>query len=277
MMRTHVVTQAPPTRDNRTHRRHKHTNTPLRTATLFTTLATATAYCIIQPDANGHVDLKAEIPDAPWIGVRYDRFAAWVPEMGPFYQCKELKTISIPDTVRWIGWQAFAYSGLTTLDLPNSVTFIDIYGFVTANITTANLGSLRDQGPMILRQNPLTSIWIPDTLTSIAEGMLYQTDLTSIRLPDSINYIGDFALNFAPLEGLDIPDSVTSIGEGAFSGCDSLEFVNFGDSLNAIGRSAFMDTWSLTSMSFLTRSRLSASKPLMVPRSIRSSLATRTT
>ena len=70
----------------------------------------------------------------------------------------------------------------------------------------------------------LTSITIPDSVTSIGNYAFNGSGLTSITIPDSVTSIGDYAFQTCKsLTSITIPDSVTSIGDGAFSGCSGLE------------------------------------------------------
>ena len=72
-------------------------------------------------------------------------------------------------------------------------------------------------------------------------------NLTSIIIPDSVTSIGDGAFeNCSGLTEFVIPDSVTSIGKQAFSGCTSLTSVTIGSGVTTIGGSAFHSCDSLT-------------------------------
>ena len=102
-----------------------------------------------------------------------------------FYNCYNLTSITIPDSVTSIGIWAFSdCDSLTTVKIGNSVTSIGSYAFYNSD--------------------RLTSITIPDIVTSIGDYAFAICDsLTSVT----------------------IPDSVTSIGEGAFYNCESLTSV----------------------------------------------------
>ncbi len=106
----------------------------------------------------------------------------------------------------------------------------------------------------------LTSITIPDSVTSIGSDAFYNCSmLTSITIPDSVTSIGSDAFSgCSSLTGITIPDNVTSIGSSAFSGCSSLTSVNFGENsqLESIGDWAFEDCSSLTSVTFGENSKL---------------------
>lgn len=62
----------------------------------------------------------------------------------------------------------------------------------------------------------LTSVTLPDTLTTLGSLSLAGNSFTSIDLPDSLTTIGDSAFFGGEMTSLEIPDSVTSIGEYAF-------------------------------------------------------------
>ena len=76
----------------------------------------------------------------------------------------------------------------------------------------------------VFRDSSLTSIVIPNSVTSIGNGAFYGCDsLTSVTIPDSVTSIGKEAFaNCKSLKSITIPNSVTSIGVDAFVACSSL-------------------------------------------------------
>ncbi len=79
----------------------------------------------------------------------------------------------------------------------------------------------------------LTSVTIPDTVTSIESNAFYYcSSMTSMTIPNSVISIGAEAFYYcSSLTNVTIPGNVTSIGGGAFTGCSRLVAINV-DPLN---------------------------------------------
>lgn len=71
----------------------------------------------------------------------------------------------------------------------------------------------------------VTSVTIPEGVTSIQWTAFDGTSLTSVTIPKSVTSIGAYAFSGTGLTSVIIPESVTSIGEGAFGGCQNLTSV----------------------------------------------------
>lgn len=107
-----------------------------------------------------------------------------------------------------------------------------------------------DTSAMFYNCANLTSIILPEGMTSIKGNMFYQcTNLKSITIPNSVTYIGKNAFyECTSLESVTIPDSVTYIGEEAFEFCSSLTSVAFPDNGIYIGLNAFKSCTNLESV-----------------------------
>jgi hypothetical protein len=79
----------------------------------------------------------------------------------PFYKCRSLTNIVLPDSLTYIGGSAFAYTNLKSIDIPDGVTTIGYYAFEHCY--------------------NMTSIVIPDSVITIGYYAFYGcTSLTDV-------------------------------------------------------------------------------------------------
>jgi hypothetical protein len=94
----------------------------------------------------------------------------------------------------------------------------------------------------------LTSVTLPNSVTTIGEDAFVYTGLTSVTIPNSVTAIGGAAFAYTGLTSVTLPNSVITIGEVAFYGCTDLTFVTIGNSVTTIGNWAFFGCEKLTSV-----------------------------
>ena len=96
----------------------------------------------------------------------------------------------------------------------------------------------------------LTSITIPDSVTSIGEYTFYEcSSLTSVNIPDSVTSIGGYTFyECSSLTSITIPDSVITIEDETFRQCSSLTSITIPDSVTSIGSSVFQNCKGITSI-----------------------------
>ncbi len=161
-------------------------------------------------------------------------------------------------------------------------------GFISANIPASieyagknyNVTSIGSDAFLLCRS--LTSITIPNSVTSIGQQAFCVTGLTSITIPNSVTSFGENVFGgcsgltsiivenenpkydsrnncnaiiesasntlIAGCKTTTIPNSVTSIGDLAFSGCSGLSSVTIGNSVTSIGDWAFFGCSGLSSI-----------------------------
>ena len=185
---------------------------------------------------------------------------------GQAFQNKtQLKSITIPNTVQYIGPYAFnGCTGLTSIDIPenlNSDFYRDNYYHFINNASGGTYGegtiSYFNYSPFY--SNACTGITTINynaiDFSNPAGGNGNYNFLNSSGLPNvtTIN-IGNnvqripqyFIYNFKKVTSITLPSSVTSIGQYAFSNCTGLTSMTLSNSLTSIASYAFSGCTGLT-------------------------------
>ena len=170
----------------------------------FTKIANNTEAKVVKKDTaepSGSLTIPAYYQDASGgffpvtsIGALDDRRGR-----GAFSDCFSLVGVTIPTTVKVIG--AVAFRSCTSL---TAVTFDP--GSALATI-----------GDGAFSSTSLTSVTIPEGVTSIGGGAFSGTSLTSVTIPEGVTSIGGGAFSGTSLTSIAIPATVTAIGGGPFS------------------------------------------------------------
>ena len=173
--------------------------------------------------------------------VKYNNTTYAVTAIGEeaFYYCDGLNSVTIPSSITFIDDRAFHGCGdLTSLMVESGNPIYDSREGCNAIIETASntliVGSRTSfipdgissiGGGAFSYNKGLTSISIPESVTSIGWTAFEETGLTSVAIPESVTSIGSFAFTGTDITSVSIPKSVTSIGQGAFSRCQNLTSV----------------------------------------------------
>ena len=170
-----------------------------------------------------------------------------------FSNCENMTSVTIPNTVRKIGYNAFSRSGITSLTIPSSVREIGYDAFVNcAKLKTVKLPTSITSTPDFTNCVSLTSIVIPKGTTSIGsfDGC---KSLQKITIPSSVTNIQSFE-GCTSLTNISLPDSVWSIG--SFAGCTRLVSVKLpAGGISYLDSETFKNCTKLTTITNLDKVR----------------------
>lgn len=171
-----------------------------------------------------------------------------------FKGCKKLDTVQLPKLLREIGESAFEYSGLKMITIPDSVkmiadgAFMECYDLKSIEIGKGveNIGQR-----LFMRDDNLTFIHVDAQNTNLdsrgncnaiieSKTSKLIAGCSSTIIPNDVTVIGKDAFwGIKTLETIDIPQGVQAIANGAFYACKKLHTVTIARSVRTIGESAF--------------------------------------
>lgn len=93
-----------------------------------------------------------------------------------FRSCTNLKSVTLPSTLKTIGSNAFYSTKITTLDVPNGVTKINSNAYTSCT--------------------SLTTVFLPDTVTTLdTQCFRYDTKISKVTMGEGINSIGTYCFS----------------------------------------------------------------------------------
>ena len=140
-----------------------------------------------------------------------------------FYQCKNLKKVTISETVEYIGGGAF-------------------YG--CSNIWSLTYNAINAECESFMEPNaPLEKIVIGDKVRRLPRGIFSGREFSEVTLPACLERIDESAFyGCKNLTTINLSDSIRYIGDNAFYGCSSLKNIHWPLRLTTIGSKAFRQT-----------------------------------
>lgn len=159
-----------------------------------------------------------------------------------FYGCKNLKKLTIPETVEYIGGRAF-YGCSNIWSLTYNAINAECESFMEPNAPLEKIvigGKVRRLPNGIFSGREFSEVTLPACLERIDESAFYGCkNLTTINLSDSIRYIGDNAFyGCSSLKNIHWPLRLTTIGSRAFRQT-ALETISLPEGVTSVGDGAF--------------------------------------
>lgn len=150
--------------------------------------------------------------------------------IGAFSNCKNLTSVSLPDSLQSTGSAFYGCESLNSVNIPSGVTTIGYSSFYGCK--------------------SLKNITIPDSVTTIEERAFSDCEkLGSLNIPISVKSIGQYAFyHCSSLESINIPATVESVGNHAFDECESVRNVNISSKDTSFGEYVFEDCTDLRSV-----------------------------
>lgn len=182
-----------------------------------------------------------------------------------FQYCYDLATINLPEGLVRIGDHAFDSCGMSAVRLPASLTqlgkcaFNDCSALSHISVAKGNPVYRVENGALISGDTLLLfppaidehSYVVPDGITTIESYAFAHSKLFRILIPEGVTTINEYCFfKCYELDGIYLPDTLTTIGSHAFRDCTDLEKLYIPAGVTSIPDSICSDCSSLNRVDF---------------------------
>lgn len=171
---------------------------------------------------------------------------------GVFSSTDSLTEVTMPDGLKYIGNEAFAFSRANINNIPDSVIKIGDGAFKGCNIEEITI----PDGVTYIADMDFTDCYalrkinLPKEFSATRVCFYGCEQLEEIPVPDGVTFIDLNAFyNCTAVKSIDLPETVTTIGGQAFMNCTGLTEIELPPRVTTIGFSAFANCTGLTSFS----------------------------
>ena len=172
-------------------------------------------------------------------------------KMGAFHNCRYLRSVKLPETLKSVGSYAFWKSlSLSSIYIPASLTDLNAKAFseggmIAYEVSPDNPVYSSEDGIMFNKdktellhfpaKKQVESYSIPEKVEKIGKFAFECNQLNEVTFPEKLISIDDYAFFMSDkLTKVDIPNNVSFIGESAFSRCSNLKEVHLSENLETI-------------------------------------------
>lgn len=166
-----------------------------------------------------------------------------------FEECFDITEIILPDTINHIGFEAFARTAISDFVVPEGITVLRYRTFdyctelervvLPESLTEIEYRAFSDCSKLV-------DVNIPLSVTKIGSWAFSNTAITSVTIPEGVTSLVGVFESCQSLAKVNLPDSLTEIGMNCFYRCSSLDSVDLPESLQTIGYDAFYYCTALT-------------------------------
>ena len=198
--------------------------------------------CVARQTATDQIVGDVVIPSQ----VKYGGIVYTVTEINgwAFGSCSKMTSITIPATVQYIGYSAFAGCyGLKAVNVEDIAAWCSVEQEGGMECNPLSLAHC-----LFLKGKEIKELVIPEGVTAIGNGAFHDASgLTSVVIPSTVTQIGSEAFaGCSEIKKLSMASGVKVIGGRAFSGCRNLTEVTVPEGTEQLGYGAFYGCGNLT-------------------------------
>lgn len=168
-----------------------------------------------------------------------------------FKGCDALKTVTLPGTLKIIGYKAFALCpALKKLTIPSSVTYGNQILGSKSNVTSVTFkkGMKTIPSNILKNANRVETVSISSTTVTVGASAFYGcSSLKKVSLPSTTTTINTYAFyGCKNMTGFTMSSNIKTIGKYAFKNCSKVKKITLYKTIVSIGDGAFTNDSKLT-------------------------------